>query len=321
MMFRRTSVCSAVCWIAFQTCCFSANPCDPPAGLVSWWKADGTASDSMGTNHGVLTNGASYAAGKFGQAFSFDGVDDFVEVADAANLNFPPGSTGTFEFWFFQTRQNYPVHFLGKRIEPFTDSFNYQVGFGWEVSGNPFPTGLWIHLAQVYDTNGITVYTNGIVHASVVGASFLPTNSVPLRIGTSDSLHHYGQSLAGLMDEIRIYNRALSRDEILSIVHCDRPPVMMWQPEGWTYWMWPYAYDSASGDWYWLNPSDTQWVYGYPPGSGWRTLSQSGLASGWSWWAGAYGYDNESSVWYWRNAGDMQWCVNMRTSQWFQFGE
>src|ERR1035441_2969639 len=48
--------------------------CTPaPAGLVSWWAAEGNALDSVGTNNGVLVNGAGFGAGEVGQAFLFDG--------------------------------------------------------------------------------------------------------------------------------------------------------------------------------------------------------------------------------------------------------
>src|SRR5439155_14963032 len=74
-------------------------------GIVSWWKAEGsggvTAPDSVDSNPGTLTNGATYASGKVGQAFSLDGVDDFVQVADAANLR--PAQV-TLEAWVKPSR-------------------------------------------------------------------------------------------------------------------------------------------------------------------------------------------------------------------------
>src|SRR6266446_2052428 len=54
-----------------------------PSGIVSWWRAESNALDSVDGNNGVLLNGASIVAGKVGQAFSFDGVNDVVSVADA----------------------------------------------------------------------------------------------------------------------------------------------------------------------------------------------------------------------------------------------
>lgn len=66
----------------------SVQTCVPaPSGMVSWWPGDGNAGDIAGGNHGTLVNGATFAPGMVGQAFSFDGTDDAVEVSDAPNLN------------------------------------------------------------------------------------------------------------------------------------------------------------------------------------------------------------------------------------------
>ena len=54
--------------------------------LVSYWTADNTAEDAVGTNDGTLINGASYASGQVNQAFRFDGIDDRVQVADSPSL-------------------------------------------------------------------------------------------------------------------------------------------------------------------------------------------------------------------------------------------
>ena len=70
----------------------------PPGGFYQFWQADGNAYDAHGTNHGVLQNGATYAPGKVGLAFSFDGVDDFVEIPDN-NIYVSGGNFFTIEFW------------------------------------------------------------------------------------------------------------------------------------------------------------------------------------------------------------------------------
>ena len=52
----------------------------PPPGMVSWWPGDGNANDIQDGNHGTLRNGATFAPGKVGQAFSLDGVAASVDV-------------------------------------------------------------------------------------------------------------------------------------------------------------------------------------------------------------------------------------------------
>ena len=76
--------------VAAQTCVA------PPSGLVSWWPGDGSASDIQDGNDGTLKNGATFAPGKVGQAFSFDGVDDFVgDIGTKSSFSFIQ-NTGVF---------------------------------------------------------------------------------------------------------------------------------------------------------------------------------------------------------------------------------
>jgi hypothetical protein len=78
------------------------QPATVPEGLISWWRAEGNALDYVGTNHGVLTNGATFATGEVGQTFSLDGVNDYVQIPDSQSLR--PVSV-TIEAWvkFFAT--------------------------------------------------------------------------------------------------------------------------------------------------------------------------------------------------------------------------
>src|SRR5579872_5359485 len=59
-----------------------------PVGMVSWWTGDGTANDLQGTNHGMLQNGAAYAAGRVGQGFNLNGSNAFVQIPHSAGLSF-----------------------------------------------------------------------------------------------------------------------------------------------------------------------------------------------------------------------------------------
>ncbi len=193
----------------------AADCVPPPAGLVAWWPGDGAVFDVVGTNHGTLQNGATYAAGMVGQAFIFDGIDDFFEVAHSPILSFVPGSTGTIEFWFYRTKAASVEHFLGKRTDcSGSEGFNYQCAYDGSFPPPP-PLNQWIHFAQVYATNGIFVYTNGVLWSSFAG-TFSPVNTASLRIGTSDSCPS-SQTFGGLIDEVCIFNRALTTNEIAAI--------------------------------------------------------------------------------------------------------
>ena len=79
---------------------YTAEVCTPaPSGLVSWWGGDNNALDIIGTNNGALHGDATYAAGKVGQAFSFDGSGDYVSIPDQPSLN--PTAAITVDAWIF----------------------------------------------------------------------------------------------------------------------------------------------------------------------------------------------------------------------------
>ena len=69
----------------------------------------------------------------------------------------------------------------------------------------------WTHLAATYDGATMRLYVNGVQVASRAQTGTIATSTNPLQIG-GDSL--YGQYFAGMIDEVRVYNRALSVTEI-----------------------------------------------------------------------------------------------------------
>ncbi|HUD84411.1 MAG TPA: hypothetical protein VMQ67_12940, partial [Candidatus Saccharimonadales bacterium] len=75
----------------------------PPAGLISWWRAEDNATDAVGVNNGTLEGGTTFAAGEVGQAFSFNGIDSDVQVPDSPSLDFASNAPMTIELWAYRT--------------------------------------------------------------------------------------------------------------------------------------------------------------------------------------------------------------------------
>ena len=132
-----------------------------PSGLVSWWPGDGNANHIVNGNNGTLVNGATFAPGFVGQAFSLDGVNDFVTVPDAANLKFGPNSPMTIELWAFRTSNAPAQHILGKRLDCGGSNFDYQMAYtgvlsfgslSGSVGTGPglMPLNTWTHLAATF---------------------------------------------------------------------------------------------------------------------------------------------------------------------------
>src|SRR4051812_4127889 len=68
-----------------------APPVASASTLLHWWKADGDAADLVGANNGTLAGNSAFVTGRDGQAFSFDGDDDYVTIPDDPS-HYPPGS-------------------------------------------------------------------------------------------------------------------------------------------------------------------------------------------------------------------------------------
>jgi hypothetical protein len=204
-----------------------------PAGLVSWWRGDGNASDARGGNNGTLVGGVTYAAGKVGQAFSFTGTGQ-VQVADAPNLDLTSAvtleagvnpSTLAFTDGFGAviaksagTARNYGLFVTSTGALHLSYFATGGANVVLQTAANLIPAGQFSHVAAVIDTGAgvMQIYCNGQLVASRATAGPLVIDTAPLTIGLSDNF-----GFQGLIDEPAVYNRALSQIEIQSIVNAD----------------------------------------------------------------------------------------------------
>ena len=223
----------------------SATGCvTAPSGMVGWWPGDGNANDIQGTNHGTPENGTSFSSGVVQQAFNMDGINDHVSIPASASLNV---QSMTIDAWIYPTDLSIRRPIV--EYAPATGS----VGVHFWQSANPTGSGVlpgalyanirdtslvnhtlgtstavltanqWQHVAVTYDhqTGAAAIYLNGVSVATAnLGTSFTPQTSVPLQLGSrptgsSDALA--GTTFAGVMDEVEIFNRALTISEIQSI--------------------------------------------------------------------------------------------------------
>ncbi len=202
----------------------AAGKCKPscvtaPSDMVSWWKAEDNANDSYGTNHGTMMNGATFAAGKVGQAFSFDGVDDYIQVPDSISLDITNQITidAWIKPWALGGRVVDKIS-VGQTNGYLLDTHDGKVRLiiaDQVVYGSTnLPLNEFTHIAGTYDGFQLKVYVNGSLDGTLVAAVSIPVNSLSLRIGGDQE----GRSnFYGLIDEVEVYNRALTAEEIAAI--------------------------------------------------------------------------------------------------------
>ena len=128
--------------------------CDEvPSGLVAWWSGEGTADDSCGGNHGTLMNGTTYATGRFGYAFSLDGVDDYIEIPYSPSFNL---SSFTLQAWVKYTQGTLATRIISRpsdgNPEDGYSRFNLTNSYGRLAGGVQGEDGLPVSVTSGYTT-------------------------------------------------------------------------------------------------------------------------------------------------------------------------
>jgi len=221
-------------------------PCAPvPSGLVAWYRAETNANDQTTVNNGSIVGSLGFAAGEVNQAFNFTN-SGYVSISSSSNLNVGASSGFTIEGWIkpssIATQQP---------LVEWTDGVGIGVHF-WISVGSGSPGGAGCLFANIFDTNntshlmyspanlvssnylqhvaltydkasGVAVmYLNGDVVATSTLGTFVPHTTYNVFLGkrTAGGTVNY----LGLMDEMSIYNRALTQ--------CELQPIFYVGPEG-----------------------------------------------------------------------------------------
>jgi len=189
-------------------------------GLIVSYSFDGNTNDDSGYGNNGTSNGASYTDGLSGQALRLDGIDDYVRMPLDINPDVMPQATIT--AWVKTDKAEGTVisHDNGG-YDRTIDIDSRGGGLGWSAfSGSgavlgfhPIVTGDWVFLAAVYDQTTATVrlHVNDSIYEE---AGSLGNGLDYVHIGSNPS---FGSFFSGVIDEVRIYNSALSVQEISGI--------------------------------------------------------------------------------------------------------
>jgi hypothetical protein len=187
--------------------------------------------ETTNNNDGTISGATRTASGKYGSALSFDGTNDVVLVPDASSLDLSSGMT--LEAWVYPTsamsswkavmQKESDAWFLN------ANTFTNHVGAGGTLGGtccevvegpNALPLNQWTHLAGTYDGSALRLYVNATQVSSLTQTGGIQVTGSPLRIGGDT---YGGEFFPGRIDEVRIYNRALSQSEIQTDMNTPLP--------------------------------------------------------------------------------------------------
>jgi hypothetical protein len=218
----------------------------PSADLIAWWPGEGDTRDIVGGNDGTLTGGLNFDAGKVGQAFRFDGVDDSLNVPNKNDV-FDLGEQFTIDFWMKADPDN-PMKdccqglvatdfYVLELMERGMQFAIYDEATGGLESIVPtvalFLPDTWYHITGVYDGIEARTYVNGVLNYVYTISSTVPIPIKPMLDGTefgdsflaigseegryNEPYLNYNRYFKGLIDEVAIYKRALNETEIQTL--------------------------------------------------------------------------------------------------------
>ncbi len=214
---------------------FTTGPAITDPTLLGWWKFDegqgSVAFDWSGhSNHGTLVGGPQWVAGNINGALELDGTDDYVDLNDPLGLQI----TGniTIAAWIKSDDVGGERNIIAKgyvfdphgeiRLQLNGNTYNFgslDSGGQHQVAedGADADVGRWVHLAGTYDGSNWNLYRNGLL----VNSAEDSVGAVPVAVGWSIGSRGgdmIDQLFDGLIDDVRIYNRALTQDEIAEIM-------------------------------------------------------------------------------------------------------
>src|SRR5262249_45040085 len=196
-----------------------------PSGALSWWAGDGDAADLVGGNAGTLNGGVTFSQGAVADGFTFHNTD----YVSAGTASLPTGNSDrTLEMWvkvnvfgpdeaYFAGYGNFGGSGQTYHMGTVSDHRLFFSQWGQAIlSPDPLQAGQWYHIATTNVGNSVTLYLNG--QAVATGTLSINTPS-----GTSFDIGRIPGSLGdqrkldGEVDEVTVYNRALTASEIQAI--------------------------------------------------------------------------------------------------------
>lgn len=222
---------------------FAARPVsllETQDGLVAYFPFNGNTNDESGNGNNGVVDGATLAADKYGNSQGCYYFGDYNKIHIPHSPNLAPNQ-GAVSLWVKAnswTTSDHLADLVGKDDNPSGRQWVLQIhgtggdfpdgavragvftesGLGYGDSTVTLPTATWVHLVQVWNGTNVRVYFNGakIIESSASGNMAAGTG--PVSIGGNT-----GSSLDGWIDNVRIYNRALSVQEIKLIYGQEKP--------------------------------------------------------------------------------------------------
>ena len=217
----------------------------PTDGLVGYWPFNGNANDESGNGNNGVVNEAALTSDRLGNvnsAYDFSGGINFINIASNSTLDFSSNNKISISLWMYSTIT--PIlneaHILVSKQEGAGMSQN---GFNIanelpstyllvkngttsaqaysSITGSQLNNGVWYNLVFIYDDGITRSYKDGILMNEGFTSTIIGTSTQPLRFGKPSWAAPNASEYAGKLDDIGIWNRALTQDEIANLYYAE----------------------------------------------------------------------------------------------------
>jgi chitodextrinase len=228
--YRVRAVDAALNLSGYSNVSSATTPAAPgnPSGLVAGYTFDAgsgaTVSDLSGNaNTGTIENASWSTTGRYGGSMSFNGTTSRVQVPASPSLNV--STAITLMAWIRPaSNQNDWRTIMQREVDAYALNASHNRGrlrpsggatlngtFQFVNTNSSSPVNAWTHVALTYDGSTLRLFVNGAQVSSIAASGAIETNANPLWIGGNSP---YGEYFNGLIDEARVYNRALTAAEV-----------------------------------------------------------------------------------------------------------
>ena len=203
----------------------------PTTGLVGYWPFNGNANDESGNGNNGIINGASLTTDRFGnnaKSYLFNGIDNYIEVVSNTQLSVT--NSYSISAWF-NANLWYNTSTSDRSILSKIQSTGWYGGYEIMIGGNTgdiihtgniagsnflignsgYSTNNWYLCTITFDSNNLKLYMNGILVSTIIRPGSIQSSNQSLFFGRRDGCCQW---FSGKIDDIGIWNRALTQEEI-----------------------------------------------------------------------------------------------------------
>ncbi len=224
------------CKVAVIVALLALFPLSAQSALIGSWSFDGNANDSSGNaNHGTIIGDTSLTSDRFGNpdsAYAFDGSGDYISTPTAG---FPIGSSAmSYSLWINPGDNpgsdhrvlQYGANAKLQNFNLYINANQYRLDY-WGFTYHDFDAtnqGSWQHVALTSDGSNYAFYLNGVqtFNGEELGQSLGDDGT--FTIGSHET---FGKNFAGAIDDLRVYDHALSLEEVQALAAVPAPPALV----------------------------------------------------------------------------------------------